>query len=41
MERYHDGSWNQLETEEIGQTDSGREFEAVTEGFSYFAVSGD
>jgi PGF-pre-PGF domain-containing protein len=41
LERYHDDSWNQLETEEVGQTDSGREFEAVTDGFSYFAVAAD
>ncbi|WP_162224314.1 PGF-pre-PGF domain-containing protein [Halorussus salinus] len=36
--RYHDGSWQELETTFVGQENGQYKFEAVTPGFSVFAI---
>jgi hypothetical protein len=39
LERYHDGSWNELPTTFVSQSGDAFTFDADTPGFSYFAVT--
>lgn len=40
LSRFADGAWSALPTVEVGSTSSDIEYEAITPGFSYFAVVG-
>jgi len=39
LQRYHDGSWEELETTYTGEDDGQYTFEATTPGFSVFAIT--
>ncbi|MBI2583774.1 MAG: PGF-pre-PGF domain-containing protein [Candidatus Aenigmarchaeota archaeon] len=41
LQRFANGAWQKLETTPLGRTDGNYEFEAVTPGFSIFAVTAE